>query len=314
MDIFTHSVFGALLYIFFLKDITFEFLPIAILFSLLPDLDIFLTPLKRIFKSNYLEHRGGSHSYIIGIIISAISSIFFSIFRNKSFLISWIIGSAFYGLHVSMDLLTTTKIPYLFPLSKKEHSFYVEKAGSSFTFINSLVFLIILLVMYHSSVKLSLFMNVINVYTYFFLFYYLYRISSKILISAHLKDNQKYFPGVFPFYFTIFEKKVTREVLSLSLEKKSHFLTSKVIYKNESFLKSEEMELFKKAIELCNQHYYFAKWTVLPIFFRENGLFLVRLYFLETMVHSRTHYIQYSFNTFTQQLVDSKQVYGHIQY
>ncbi|MFX1385537.1 MAG: metal-dependent hydrolase, partial [Promethearchaeota archaeon] len=105
MDIFTHSVFGALLYILFLKEVTFEFFPIAILFSLLPDLDVFLIPLKRIFKSNYLEHRGGSHSYIIGIIISAILSIFFSIFRNRSFFMSWIIGSIFYGLHVSMDLL-----------------------------------------------------------------------------------------------------------------------------------------------------------------------------------------------------------------
>ncbi len=313
MDIFTHSVFGALLYILFLKKVTFDFFPIAILFSFLPDLDIFLAPLKRIFKSNYLEHRGGSHSYIIGIILSAILSIFFSVFGNKSFLISWLIGSTFYGLHVSMDLLTTTKIPYLYPLSKKEYSFYVEKAGSSFTFINSLVFLVILLVMYHSSVGLSLFMNVINVYTYFFLFYYLYRISSKIWISFHLKDHQKYFPGVLPFYFTIFDKQITDEGLSLCIEKKSHFLSSKVIYKNKSVLESEEMEFYKKAIELCNKHYYFAKWTVLPIFFRENGLFSVRFFFLETMVHGRTHYIQYNFDTFTQQIVNYKQGYGHIQ-
>ncbi|MFW9990289.1 MAG: metal-dependent hydrolase, partial [Candidatus Odinarchaeota archaeon] len=296
------------------KEVTYDFFFIAVLFSLLPDLDIFLVPLKRIFKSNYLEHRGGSHSYIIGIIISAISSIFFSIFRNKSFLMSWIIGSAFYGLHVSMDLLTTTKIPYLFPLSKKEHSFYVEKAGSSFTFINSLVFLIILLVMYYNSVELSLFMNVINVCTYFFLFYYLYRISSKIWISSHLEDDQKYFPGVLPFYYTIYEQYLTHEGLSLCIEKKSHFSTSKVIYKNKSLLESEEMELFKKAIELCNSHYYFAKWTVLPIFFKESGLFSVRLYFLETMVNGRTHYIQYNFNKLTQQIVNSKQGYGHIQH
>ncbi|MFX1366651.1 MAG: hypothetical protein ACFE9Y_17155 [Promethearchaeota archaeon] len=227
---------------------------------------------------------------------------------------SWIIGSAFYGLHISMDLLTTTKIPYLYPLSKKEYSFYVEKAGSSFTFMNSLIFLIILLVLFHSSAKLSLFMNVINFYTYFFLFYYLYRISSKIWINLHLNDNQKYFPGVFPFYFTIFEKHVISNGLSLSIEKKSHFLTSKVIYKNESVLDSVEMELFKNAIELCNNHYYFAKWTVLPIFFRENGLFSVRFFFLETMVRRRTHYIQYNFDTFTQQIINYKQGYGHIQH
>ncbi len=312
MDIFTHSVFGALLYIFFLKEVTFDYIILAIFFSFLPDLDIFLYPLKRIFKSNYLEHRGGSHSYIIGIIISAILTIPFSIFRNKSFFIAWIIGSAFYGLHVSMDLLTTTKIPYLYPISKKEYSFYVEKAGSSFTFLTSLIFLIILLVMYYNSASLSLFMSVINFYTYFYLFYYLYRIIAKVWINLHLKDNQKYFPGVLPFYYTIFEYDITHDGVSLCIEKKSHFLTSKVIYKNHSVLKPEEMILFKKAIELCNEHYYYAKWTVLPIFFRENDLFSVRFFFLETMVRGRTHYIQFNFDTYTQQYIDSNQGYGHI--
>ncbi len=312
MDFFTHSVFGALLYILFLKDVTFEYFFIAIFFSFLPDLDIFLFPLKRIFKSNYLDHRGGSHSYIVGIIISVILSIFFSIFRNKSFFMSWIIGSMFYGLHVSMDLLTTTRIPYLYPLSKKESSFYVEKAGSSFTFLNSLLFLIILLIMYYNSADLFLFLNVINFYTYFFLIYYLYRILTKVWINRHIADNQKYFPGVLPFYFTVFEQDITPEALSLCIEKKSHFSTSKVIYKNQSELGLEEMKLFKKATEMCNEHYYYAKWTVLPIFLRNNDIFSVRFFFLETMVHGRTHYIQYNFDMLTQHYIDSNQGYGHI--
>ena len=313
MDIFTHSVFGALLYILFLKDVTFDYIIIAIFFSFLPDLDIFLFPLKRIFKSNYLEHRGGSHSYIIGIIMSAILSIFFCIFRSKSFFMAWIIGSTFYGLHVSMDLLTTTKIPYLFPLSKKEYSFYIEKAGSSFTFINSLIFIIILLIMYHNSAEISLFMGIINFYTYFYLFYYLYRIIAKVWINLRLKDNQKYFPGVLPFYFTIFEYDITHDGISLCIEKKSHFSKSKVIYKNQSVLDSEEMVFFKKSIELCNQYYYYAKWTILPIFFRNNGVFSIRFFFLETMIHGRTNYIQFDFDTFTQQLVEFNRGYGRIQ-
>ncbi|NVM19913.1 MAG: metal-dependent hydrolase [Candidatus Lokiarchaeota archaeon] len=312
MDIFTHSVFGALLYILFLKEVTFEYIFIAIFFSFLPDLDIFLFPLKRIFKSNYLEHRGGSHSYIMGIIISAVLSIVFSTLRNKSFFIAWIIGSVFYGLHVSMDLLTTTKIPYLYPLSKKEHSFYVEKAGSSFTFINSLIFLIILLLMYHNSAGLFLFVGVINFYTYFFLIYYLYRILTKIWINLHLKDNQKYFPGVLPFYFVIFEHEIAHDGISLCIEKKSHFSKSKVIYKNQSILDSEEMVFFKRGIELCNEYYYYAKWTFLPIFIRNNGVFSIRFFFLETMVHGRTNYIQFDFDRFTQQVVDFNRGYGRI--
>ncbi|NVM38202.1 MAG: metal-dependent hydrolase [Candidatus Lokiarchaeota archaeon] len=312
MDIFTHSVFGALLYILFLKDVTFEYIIIAIFFSFIPDLDIFLFPLKRLFKSNYLEHRGGSHSYIIGIIISAILSVPFSIFRNKSFFIAWIIGSAFYGLHVTMDLLTTTKIPYLYPISKKEYSFYIEKAGSSFTFLNSLIFLIIILIMFHNSAPLSLFVSVINFYTYFYLIYYLYRILTKVWINLHLKDNQKYFPGVFPFFYVIYEYELTHSGVSLCVEKKSHFSKSKVIYKNHSVLNSEEMLFFKKAIELCNEYYYYAKWTFVPIIIRNDSIVSIRLFFLETMVHGRTNYIQFDFVKITQQVVNFNRGYGPI--
>ena len=70
MDIFTHFVFGSLMYLLFLKEVTFDYLFIAAFFSILPDLDVFLAPLRRIIKSKYLEHRGGSHSYVVGIILS----------------------------------------------------------------------------------------------------------------------------------------------------------------------------------------------------------------------------------------------------
>lgn len=314
MDFFTHTVFGALMYILFLKEVTFEYISIAIFFSFLPDLDIFLTPLKRIFKSNYLEHRAGFHSYVIGTLMSAIVSVIYSVLTQKSFLIAFVIGIVFYGLHVTLDLLTTTKIPYLFPLSKKEYCFYVEKAGSSFTFITTWIFLIILILMYHNSAELFLFVRVINFYTYFFLIYYLYRILTKVWINLHLKDNQKYFPGVFPFYFVIFEHEFTHNGISLCIEKKSHFSKSKVIYKNQSVLNSEEMVFFKKGIEMCNKYYYYAKWTILPIFFRNNGIFSIRFFFLETMVHKRTNYIQFDFDTFTQDVVNFNRGYGRIQH
>ncbi len=312
MDFFTHSVFGGLLYILFLKDVTFEYFFIALSFSVLPDIDMFFFPLKRIFKSNYLHHRGGSHSYIVGIIASAILSIFFCIFSNKLFFISWIIGSAFYGLHVSMDLLTTTKIPYLYPISKKEYCLYIERSGSTFTFINSLIFLIIFQLMAYYSAELFLFVGIINFYTYFFIFYYLYRTFANVWINLHLKDNQKYFPGILPFYFIIFEHEFTHDGVSLCIKKKTYFLTSKVLYRNQATLESEEMTLFKKAIELCKEHYYYAKWTILPIFFRKNSVFSVKFFFLETIVHGRTRYLQFNFDTSSQQFLDSNQGYGHI--
>ena len=301
------------MYILFLKEVTFEYFFLAIFFTFLPDLDIFIMPLKRIFKSNYLDHRGGSHSFVIGIILSAIIGLIYSFLTQKSFFIAFIIGTVFYGIHVSLDLLTTTKIPCFYPISKREYCFYVEKAGSSFTFLTSWIFLITNILIFHISPEPFLFVMVINFYTYFTLLYYLYRILTKVWVNLHLNDNQKYFPGVLPFYFSIFEYEITDDGISLYIESRSHFSKSKVIYKNKSILDSEEMVLFKKGIELCNEYYYYAKWTSLPIFFRNDGVFSIRFFFLETMVHGRTNYIQFDFDTLTQKVVHFNRGYGRLQ-
>ena len=313
MDLFTHLVFGTLMYTLFLKDVTFEYIFLAIFFSVLPDLDIFLTPFKRVFKSNYLEHRGGSHSYIIGIIISVIIGIIYTALTHRSFLISWIIGMVFYGLHISMDLLTTTKIPYLYPLSKKEYSFYAEKAGSLFTMVNSVIFLILLGILFHSSADIFLFRLLINFYTWFFIVYYLYRIISKAWLSSNLKSNQKYLPGILPFNYIIYNHEIVENEISLSLEKKFHFSKTKEICNTNTVLNAEEMVLFKKGMELCKANYYYAKWTMFPIFIRNEGIFSIKFFFLETMMRNRNMYIQFDFGMLTQQVIGFNRGSGRIQ-
>ena len=301
------------MYLLFLKEVTFDYLLLAMFFAILPDLDIFIFPLKRIFKSNYLDHRSGSHSYIIGIVITGIISAIYSTLTQKSFLIVWIIGIIFYGIHVSLDLLTTTKIPYLYPISKREYCFYVEKAGSSFTLLTSWIFITDLLIIYFYFPDIYLLLLTINIYTYFVLLYYSYRIITKVWINSHLKDNQKYFPGVLPFYYYIFEKKSSQNSISVHIEKKSHFSGSKLIYKNISILNSVEMEIFEKGMELCMQNYYYAKWTVLPIFLKKEGIFSIRFFFMEPMVRARAMYIQYDFSLSSKQEIGYHQKFGRIQ-
>lgn len=312
MDIITHIIFGALMYTFFLKEVTFDYLFYAMFFAILPDLDIVLSPLRRISKSNYLEHRSGSHSYFMGVIVSAMIGGIYSILTQQSFIILWIIGIIFYGIHVSLDLLTTTKIPCFYPISKKEYCFYVEKAGSSFTFLTSLIFITILLIVYFNVPDIALSFLVINIYTYFLLIYYIYRILTKIWIGTHLNENQKYFPGVLPFYYYIFEKEIQNNNISLRIEKKSHFSRSKILYKNNSILSSQEMEFYKRGMELSMEDYYIAKWTILPKFLRYNGIFSIRFFFLEPMIHSKAMYIQFDFDKNTEELIRYNQRFGHI--
>jgi len=268
------------MYLLFLKEVTLDYFFLAIFFAVMPDLDIFLAPLRRIIKSKYLEHRGGSHSYIIGIIVSFFYSLISSSLTPRPFFLVWIIGISFYSLHVSMDMLTTTKIPYLFPLSKKEHSFYVEKAGSFFTFVNSIILLILPAFLFRLFAEIFFIQLYINIYTYFFIIYYCYRIMSKIFVSRTLDDNQKYFPGILPFYFKIYNYSINGNEVISRIEKK---------------------------------HYYFAKWTSFPIFLRKEGIFSIRFFFLETMMHRRNMFIQYDFDIDTQTLIGTNQGSGRIQ-
>ncbi|MHA1473020.1 MAG: metal-dependent hydrolase [Promethearchaeota archaeon] len=311
MDLFTHLVFGALTYLLFMRDVTLDFLVIAVFFSVLPDLDVFLMPLKKIFKSNYFDHRGGSHSYIIGIIVASIFSGLLFFLRQRPFFIIWIIGSLFYGLHVSMDLLTTTRIPYLFPISRKEKSYNVEKAGSFFTMLNSMIFLIGSMLIAINSTDIIALKFFIDIYTIFFIIYYVYRISSKLWYSSRLTKDQKYFPGVLPFFFIIFNRAFVDNELSLSIVRKSHFSKSQEIFNAKTVLADEEMVFFEEGMAHCNKYYYFAKWTAVPIFTRKEDVFSIRFFFIETMMRKRTMFIQYDFDTVTQQMISFKRSSGH---
>ena len=312
MDLITHAVVGALVYIFTFQYFTPGFLLYALFFAILPDLDMLLSPLRRKLKSKYLEHRSGSHSYVMGIFISAVIGSIYSFFTQQSFLIVWIIGIIFYGIHISLDLLNTTEIPCFYPISKKEYSFYVEKAGSSFTLMTSLIFIISYILALNFSQDALLPTFIIYFYAYFNLGYYSYRIFTKVWITSHLNENQKYFPGILPTTYYIFESESTNNALSLSLIKKSHITREKVLYKNSVALTPIEEILFKRSMEICKENYYFAKWTILPIFTQNDNTFSVRLFFIEPLVHSRAMYIQFDFNISSEELIASDQSFGRL--
>jgi membrane-bound metal-dependent hydrolase YbcI (DUF457 family) len=312
MDIITHLVVGALIYIFTFQYFAPGILFYALFFAILPDLDLFLAPLRRKFKSKYLEHRSGSHSYIMGVLISTIIGSFYSFFAQQSFFMVWIIGIIFYGIHISLDLLNTTKIPCFFPISKKEYSFYVEKAGSSFTLLTSLIFIISLILAFRFSQDASLATFILYFYAYFNLVYYSYRIFTKIWITSHLSDNQKYFPGILPTTYYILERESRNNVLSLSLIKKSHIAREKVLYENQVALTSIQEILLKKSIEICKEDYYRAKWTILPIFSQNDGIISIRLFFIEPLIHSRAMYVQFDFNIYSEELVASDRSFGRL--
>ena len=136
---------------------------------------------------------------------------------------------------------------------------------------------------------------------------------SKIFISRTLDPNQKYFPGILPFYFKLYNHEIIGDDIITSIEKKSHFSKKTDVIKTRTTLSAQEKSFFDKAEELNNSHYYFAKWTSFPTFVRKEGTFSVKFFFLETMMHRRNMFIQYDFDLDTQNLIGTNQGSGRIQ-
>ena len=120
-----------------------------------------------------------------------------------------------------------------------------------------------------------------------------------------------YFPGVLPFFFVIFERELVENTLSLSIVRKSYFSKNQEIFSSKTVLKDEEMALFEQALAHCNEYYYFAKWTAVPIFIRKEEVFSIRFFFIETMMRKRTMFIQYDFDTLTRQMIGFNRSSGH---
>lgn len=136
---------------------------------------------------------------------------------------------------------------------------------------------------------------------------------AKIFISRTLDNNQKYFPGVLPFYFKLYTHEIIGNEVVTSIEKKSIFSKKPEIIKNRAILSNQEKFFLESARELNNNHYYFAKWTSFPIFVRKEGIFSVKFFFMETMMHKRNMFIQYNFNLDTQAFISADQGSGRIQ-
>jgi hypothetical protein len=73
------------------------------------------------------------------------------------------------------------------------------------------------------------------------------------------------------------------------------------------------MELFRKGTELCLNNYYYSKWTVVPVFLRNESVFSIRFFFVEPMVRARAMYIQYDYSLSSRQDIGYHQSFGRIQ-
>jgi len=303
MDFFTHFLIGILTSIYVLNTLPFNFIVYASCMSVIVDFDIFLAPLKLITKSNLLSHKGLSHSYFSGLVFSFFTALLFIIITGESFIIAWMIGFVFYSLHVSLDFISASKIPILYPFSKKRYRFFIDRAINLFLALISGLFMLSYLLFFFFLPELY-FSNLFHYISGFYIAYFSYRFVSKIWIQFRLPTNSFYIPGTFPFTYFIYETISSERSHLYQLRKKVQFSKkNSVILKTEIFKESEEMMFYEKALQISKEYIFFSKWkAIIPIIEKGEDFYTIFLLLGESFFSGSAYTLKVVFNRKTESI------------
>jgi len=281
--------------------------------SVFPDLDVFLEPLQKIRKMYFLSHKAGSHSYIIGLIFTGIVSLIITIFRSCAFVEIWIAGFIGYSIHVSLDFFTASKVPILYPFSKREFRILADRAINPILGLFSGINLLVLLTSYYVNPDYYFFMNITSFYLYVYLILFGFRAILRIIIQIRSPKDSHYIPGFIPIFYLILENIESENNLAFRLFKRSIFSKKKKVLLSKQVSKnSNEMFFFEKTIELSRNYRFFHKWNAIFPFFKEDDeLISVILVLAESYSRMSSHFLSVVFNKETNQIVSIKNGFSH---
>ena len=312
MDIFTHLVMGILTYFPLILKLSPEAILLLAAMSIAPDIDIFFEPLQKIRKMYFLTHRAGTHSYVIGFLFTGIISLIISILKNGLFFEIWIAGFIGYGLHVSLDLFTASKIPIFYPISKKEFRFIADKAINPLLFFFSGINFLILFLFFHTNPNYYLFRALTSIYSYIYLGYFGARAILRISVQIRSQKNQHYIPGISPFFYFIYEKNVNEEDITFKLTKRFAFSPKKQEILNHNILKNSfYMTYYEIAENLSREYRFFHKWnSIIPFFLEKENLIHVVLILAESYSHESSYFLSIIIDKDTNKIKSQKEGFG----
>jgi len=298
MDFISHFFLGFLISALTVNFFGLDFFIFAAIMSMAPDFDVFLHPLSKRKKKYFLSHRGGSHSYIVGLMISPIAGGIFYLVTNQNFFLAVIIAFVFYAIHVTFDLFTTSRIPIFFPLSKKEYRLSVDRSVNSFLFLFSTINLSTFLILYF--IWRRAYYSAILWIIYFIIYsiYFTYKIITRIWVEFKLPENCEYIPGVLPFVYFIYESYIKENYNVFHLTKKFQFSSkTKKIAENIVKNDSEERIYFEKAKLISKEYRFFLKWNaIIPIIQTNKDTVDVTLFLAESYVNGIAYSVKVVFN------------------
>ncbi|TFG12072.1 MAG: metal-dependent hydrolase [Promethearchaeota archaeon] len=304
MDFFTHFLMGILLSIFTLNSFNFSIVLYGVIMAVLADFDIILEPLKRIKDTHLLSHKGISHSYFFALIVSGFTGIVFSLITQESFFLVWIVGFLFYSLHLTLDFLTASKIPLLYPLYKKRIRFFIDRAINIVlaTVSGSIILFYFVIFFLWPSLYYS---PIIYPILGFYVLYFTYRIITKVYVQLRLPKNARYIPGIFPFTYLIYYNHSSGDDLIFRLTKKLQFRNNNtILYEKKIKKASQEEDIYIRALEISRRYVFFLKWEYLIPLFKENAKTIILFLLLSESYFSGSFYsIKIQFDKLSNQII-----------
>lgn len=306
MDSFSHIVIGiTVLGVAHLPQDPALFY-IVIFMASLPDLDVLLSPLQKKLNSYYLSHRGASHSFIIGIIITAPFAGIFMWVTDYSFFFLWMFNLSFFSVHLFLDLLTMSQIPLFYPITKKEFRFGIERSVNFYLLLISGTFLLLYLIL--SLIFWSFFSLpwLIWIFCGFYGAYFGHRVLLRIWISHNLSKSQQFIPDLLPGAYGIYSVKEDEAFQYFTLDHHSLWIPSKLPRFHEIISKhTVEHEIYLQAVKNAKKFRFFRKWkAIIPILLKNSTHYTVILALGESLSAKYAYFYKGNYDVSTKNVSD----------
>ncbi len=306
MDFFSHILFGIVTATFAIRPFNFGWVFYAGLMAGLPDFDALLTPLNKIHKSFYFQHRGGSHSYLTAVVVAMGFAGIFSPITGENFFVTWGIGALFYCLHLSLDALTTYRTPLFYPIRKTMYKYGFERAVNPVLMFVSLGIDLWLGLAPGTEIA---FQQVVAGIAIAYFSYLGYRIMVKLVVQHRAAPGTRFFPGTLPLVYYLYQQTTTDTTVEYRFTKHVSVIHRTVeLYHQKFQVGSPEFAWLQRAREVLPDGRFFGTWNcIIPILDTQGERVLVKLLYAEAYMRVAVFSVTIEFERETARVMNMRQ-------
>ncbi len=340
MDTLTHLMIGFLIACLNIQPLNYVIVIYITIMAVLPDLDVFLFPLSKKYGCYYLKHRGASHSLFIAIPVTLlISRIFYYVdsphlmlhgmypsfnpfLTSSTFFGYWFMGFLLYATHLFLDTLTNSRIPLLYPFTKKEFCISAELAVNyTYLLISSSLFWLGIGLLLTFSPDTSINFVYARIIFWIYIIYFSYRLLMRIIVECkfklkkfrrkdHKNSDFKFVPTHSPLSFRVIERKEDETNYIAILSHYYLFPIGKKVRKSIKISKSGRIyDMVRDAFERAQDYHFFPKMGgVFPLVKKEGKYLIIHLMVVGMASKRKSMYYRAKYRFDTGEFLDGKQL------